>query len=888
MLRRKRALDSLRQDIRDHIERETQDNIDQGMASEEARRQALIRFGNVALTIDDTHAVWGWPSLDAIRQDLRYVLRALGRKPAFAVVVILTLGFGIGLNTATFSIVNTALIRPLGFADPERLVAVHERFAGGVENVPFSPPDFLDLERDQQSFEDVAAYVNIPLELSGRPEPIRIEGAKVSAGLFSLLGVRPLLGRDFRPEEDRPGMDVAVLSWGLWQSRYGGDRSIVGQTVTLDRRPYTVTGVMPAGFEFPRRGPQYNNKPASVWVPMAFTDGQRQGRASQFMHGVIGRLKRGVSIDEARAELDVLAGRVNANYPPELQQAGFAIGLSAAPLRDEIVGRMERPLLLLLGAVGLVLLVTCANVATLVLSRAASRTREIAVRTALGASRARLVQLLLVEAAVLCIAGGLLGLVASRFIVGAVPTAVTDAIPAGREFSVDVRVLAFTAGVAIATSLIFALIPLGSVARARAGLPLQDASRSTPGLRRHRMQAGLVVSTVVLACVLLVGAGLFIRSFSALMATDAGFNPDRVLTASLTLPRAGYSTAASVRSFQRELFTRASALPGVRSAALVTDLPLERYETRVLSAEGVELPPGASSSTNLSWVYGPYFQTLGIRLKSGRVFSDVETIEPRGVVIVNERLARAFWPGQDAVGKRLRWGLNIRENQNPWLTIVGVIADVADGPLGSEPSVHAYEPFSQLPDVVLNNIPTTFGRHVKLAVRTDTDPRALASAVRTEIGHIDRQLAIESIATMVDRVGEMVAPRRFSAMVLGGFATGALLLAAVGLYGLLVFTVSERAREIAVRLALGAQRAEILRMVIGHGLKLVAFGLVLGVAISYGVGRAIASLLYQTESHDIVTFGTVPMVLLLIAVIACALPAYRASRVEPMGILRTE
>jgi predicted permease len=402
------------------------------------------------------------------------------------------------------------------------------------------------------------------------------------------------------------------------------------------------------------------------------------------------------------------------------------------------------------------------------------------------------------------------------------------------------------------------------------------------------MQAGLVVSTVVLACVLLVGAGLFIRSFAALMATDAGFNPERVLTAALTLPRAGYRTAANVRSFQRALVTRASVLPGVRSAALVTDLPLERYEHRVLSVEDVGLAGGASSSTNLSWVHGPYFQTLGIRLTSGRVFTDDEALEPRDVVIVNERLAGAFWPGQDAVGKRLRWGLDIPGNQNPWLTIVGVVADVADGPLGTEPSVHAYEPYSQLPDLVLNTVPTAFGRQFKLAVRTDADPHALVSAVRAEIGRLDPQLAIESIATMGDRLGEMVAPRRFSAMVLGGFAAGSLLLAAVGLYGLLVFTVSERAREIAVRLALGAQRAEILRMVMGHGLKLVTVGLVLGVASSYALGRTIASLLYQTASHDLVTFGTVAMVLFLIALIACALPAYRASRVEPMGVLRTE
>lgn len=318
MLRRKRALHGLGQDIRDHIERETQDNIDKGMAPDEARRQAMIKFGSVALAIEDTRAVWGWPSLDAIGQDLRYVLRALRRNPAFTAVVVLTLGFGIGLNTATFSIVNAALIRPLGFADPERLVALHERFGG--QDSPFSPADFLDLEREQQSFAAVAAYLNLSFELSGLSEPVRIDGAKVSANLFSLLGAAPLLGRDFSPEEDRPGMNVAVLSWGLWQSSFGGDRSIVGHTVTLDRRPYTVIGVMPAAFEFPRRGPQSNNKPASIWVPLAFTDAQRQARGNGFNHGVVGRLKRGVSIERARAQLDVLARRSTPTTRPNCRK----------------------------------------------------------------------------------------------------------------------------------------------------------------------------------------------------------------------------------------------------------------------------------------------------------------------------------------------------------------------------------------------------------------------------------------------------------------------------------------------------------------------------------------------------------------------------------------
>jgi predicted permease len=370
------------------------------------------------------------------------------------------------------------------------------------------------------------------------------------------------------------------------------------------------------------------------------------------------------------------------------------------------------------------------------------------------------------------------------------------------------------------------------------------------------------------------------------MATDAGFNPDRVLAASLTLPRAGYSTATSVRAFHDALLTRASSLAGVRSAALMTDLPLERYERRGLTLEDMNTIAGDPRSTNLSWVYGPYFQTLGIRLKNGRLFSEIEGVEARWVVVINERLARTFWPGQEAVGKRLRWGPNTPENPNPWLTVVGIIADVADGPLGVAPYMHAYEPFSQFPDFVWDNIPTTFGRQVKLAVRTDADPRSLASAVRAEIGKIDRQLAIESITTMVDRIAEVVAARRFSAMTLAAFAAGSLLLAAIGLYGLLAFNVTERRREIAVRLALGAEPAAILRLVVGQGLRLVSIGLVSGGVAAYGVARTVASLLYQTDSHDVVTFGTVPIVLIVIASIACAIPAYRASRVEPMSALR--
>jgi putative ABC transport system permease protein len=819
--------------------------------------------------------------------DLRHAARALRHHPGFVAVVVLTLGFGIGINTATFSIVNAVLLRPLPFDQPGRLVALTEPVPGRPGNGPFSPPDFIDVQHEQQSFDGIAAYTPRAAELSGTGAPVLLDVTRVSWNLFDVLGVRPMLGRAFTEEEDRPGVDVAVLSYGLWASRFGADRSIIGRTVALDRRPYTVVGVMPPAFSFPLRGRGFNATPAAAWVPMAFTDVQLQARGNNFGQGVVGRLKTDTSIEKARAELEILARRVNQRYPQPRNQ-NSSIAFAARPLREETSGPLQRPLLLLLGAVGLVLLVTCANVANLVLSRAASRRREIAIRTALGSSRGRLLQLLLAEGAILSVAGGAIGVFLSQGLVASVPAAVTATLPTARDIAVDVQVLAFTGAISILTSILFGVIPLFGSDRGGPGSTLQEeATRTTPGRRRHRMQSGLVVSTVTFAFVLLVGAGLFLRSLSALMATDLGFNPDRVLTASVTLPREGYPSASAVRAFHESLFRRASSLAGVGSAALLTNFPLEPYERRRLTAENGVVSSRTPQTTNLSWAYGPFVQTLGIRLSAGRPFSDVENVQPQGVVVVNQRLARRFWPGQDAVGKRLKWGGDSPQNRNPWLTIVGVVADVANGALGSEPDLHAYEPFSQFPDDVFNG-PGAFGRQVKLAVRTTADPRALAASVRGEIANLDRQLALQSVETMEDRLGALVAPQRFSVVTLGAFAIGALLLAAIGLYGLLASSVAERRREIALRVALGAEPPEILRMVMGHGLKLVALGLTVGALMSFGVTRVLTSLLYHTDTHDAVTFAVVPVVLLLISLVACALPAMRALQVEPITALRSE
>lgn len=814
--------------------------------------------------------------------DLRYAARTLARTRGFAAVVILTLGLGIGANTAFFSIMNAVLIRPLGYADPDRLVALHEANPpAGIERMPFSAPDLLDLKEQQQSFSGVAAYRTVPLEISDHGEAERVDAARVSANAFDVLGVAPRMGRAFSPSEDRPGADVTILSWGLWQRRYGADPAIVGKTIQLDRQPHTVIGVMPSTFHFPKRG-----QPAQLWVPIGFTDQERAARGDMHINAVIGRLKDGVSLDTARAELTVLSGRIQANYPPILRGRG-ELQLSAQPLREEISGQIETPLLLLFGAVGLVLLVACANVANLILSRTAARSREIGLRLALGASRVRLLQLLLAEALMLSVAGGALALLIAQLAVSGVPAAIAATIPGLEEVTIDQRVLVFAAGVSIVTAIVFALIPLVISEQGNPVDALREAGpRTTSGVVRSRLQSALVASTVGLAFVLLVGAGLFLRSFTALLSTDAGFRPAQVLTASMSLPRTFYSTASSVRSFHQTVRTAVSELSGVRLVALGTDLPLSRYEFRSFTPEHAAIPDGVRPTTNLTWVDGPYFQALGMTLIRGRFFSEDEHAENRSVVIVNERLASRFWPGDDPMGKRLKWG--VAASQTPWLTVVGVIADVADGPLGVEPGVHAYEPFRQFPDAVLDRSATGFGRDVKLAILADSDPQSLTAVVREEIHKLDRQLAIQSIELMEQRVNDSVAPQRFGTMLVTAFAIGALFLAAVGLYGLLAYSVTQRRREIGVRMALGAQREGVIRMVAAQGAKPVFIGLVAGLVASFGTVRLLESLLYQTGRYDLVTFVAVPVVLITVALIACAVPAWRAARVEPLIALRAE
>jgi len=826
----------------------------------------------------------------SLPSDLRHACRVLRKAPVFTAVTVITLAFGIGANSAIFSLVNAVLLRPLGYADQERLMLIYEGF-GGPQKIGVSPPDFVDLTTLQRPFSSIGAYRTTQYELSGTGEAERITGVRVSASVFPILGVPPAIGRTFFESDDRPGQDVVVLSHGLWQRRFGGDPSALGRTISLDRRPYTIVGVMPAAFQFPKRGPQINGEPAQVWTPLALDSFERSqnARGMMYNHSVIGRLRDGVTSPRARADIGALGPRLVDNYPSMLRDAIKTLTVTAVPLADEIAGEVQRPLLLLLGAVGLVLLVACANVGNLVLSRAVTRQREMGVRAALGAGRGRLLQMLLVEGLLLTAAGGALGLFLGYVAVRAMPAVIALSLPGVSDVTLDARVVLFTFALSALTALVFGLLPLAaSERRDLTELLREGGSRSTSGVRQHRLQATLVVSSVALAFVLLAGAGLLIRSFEKLMAVDTGIRAPRVLTMQVRLPQAGYDTAQAVQSFYRALHENVRAIPSVRAAAVQTDLPIEDDgERRVFTADQPVNPAAPSTGVAVTWTFGDYFRTFGVPVVQGRAFLPEEDAANRLVAVVSRGLAERFWPGQDPIGKRVKWG--IPASRAPWQTIVGVAGDVVDGRLGETPILHIYVPFAEATDRPPSAEPLSgFFRRMSVAAMTEGDTAALVGPMRGAIARIDSALAVADVTTMSQVMADAAAPQRFSTVVLSAFAGGALLLAAVGLYGTLAFGVTQRTREIGVRLALGAGRREVLRLVVGQGMSLTILGLALGLLGALAVTRLMTGLLYETRPLDVATFASVTGVLAAVALLSCYLPARRAARVEPMAALRAE
>jgi predicted permease len=803
--------------------------------------------------------------METLLQDLRYGLRSLRTDPGFTAVVLLTLALGIGASTAIFSVVNGVLLRPLPYAEPERLVRLFEKIerqAMSSDRMEIAPANFLDWRAQCQSFSDISAYGFDDLALAGDQEAENIASAFVSANLFSMLGVNPIMGRVFNVEEDQPGHDsVALLSHGLWQRRFGADPKVIGQKILLDGNTYTVIGVMPPGFQFPKN--------TELWTPLALNANQVKMREAHFLKAVA-RLKSDVSIEKAREEMNGMAGRLAEQFPQTNQNWGVTV----APLFEEEVGMIRPALLLLLGAVSLVLLIACVNVANLLLARATVRQSEIAIRLALGASRWRIIRQLLSESLLLALFGGSAGLLLALWGVDALLALAPGDLPRLDEVSLDGRVLSFAFIVSFLTGITFGLIPALQASKPDLQTVLKEGSRKTTGGRSRRWALNsLVVAEVTLALIVLIGAGLLINSFLRLQQVNPGLNTERVLTVKLTPPSARYAGQDSREqrlNFYNRLIPRLVSLPGVEAVGGIDSLPLggSGRVWRLRKAEEEQ----AGFAATFQVVISDYFNVMGIQLKQGRLFTDSDRYGALPVAVINETMARRFWPNENATGKRI-----VIRNEEFQREIIGVVNDVKHFGLDREAEPEMYVPFNQF---AIDLIP--------LVIRTKNDPAQLISAVRTEVGGVDPMVAISKIRTMPQVLSESLAQRRFSVLLLGIFAAVALALATVGIYGVISYDVSQRTHEIGIRMALGAQRSDLLGLVVKKGMALALIGIAIGLVASLAVTRLMASLLFGISATDPATFALVALLLSIVALLACYIPARRAAIVDLIVALRHE
>ena len=806
--------------------------------------------------------------------ELRYDIRSLLKHPGFTLIAVITLALGIGANTAVFSVVNAVLLRPLPYNDPARLVTIWEQSPQrDMYEMPVSLANLRDWQAQNSTFEQIAAYTFAELNLTGAGEPAGLLTVRTSANLFSLVGGETIVGRSFLPDEDQQGANrVVVLSHALWRSRFGGDPQLVGRAVTLNNQSHTVVGVMRPGFQFPvgfgYMG-QLLNDPVDLYVPIAASDNQlRRGNFSFF---AIGRLKPGVSIEQARADMTAIESRLEQQYP----NTNTGIGVSLVPTYEQTVKEIKPALLVLLGAVCFLLLIACANIANLMLARTASREKEIAIRSALGASRLRVLRLLLGESLLLSLAGGVLGLLLAVWGTHALIALAPENIPRLNEVGIDLFVFAFTLVVALITGIIFGLIPAIQSAKPDLNEALKEGTRGTStGVAGKRTRNILVTVEVALSLVLLIGAGLMVKSFIRLQEVNLGFNPDNLLTAGVSLSKARYTEGRQQAAFYQNAIQRLKSLPGVQDVATTTALPL------TLSVSGSDFlidgqpdpPEGQEMIINTSSVSPDYFRTLGIPMLKGREFSDRDNSDAPMAAVVNDELARVYFSNQDPIGKRISF-----DERQTWISIVGVAGDVKR--LGGDSTAK--------PEVYLSYLqaPAT---SMSFVVRSSTDPSSLTNAMKTEIQSIDKDLPIDDARTMPQLLAEINSGRRFNMLLLGIFAGVALLLAIVGIYGVMSYTVAQRTHEIGIRVAIGAQKSDVFRMVIGHGMMLALAGIAVGLVAAYGVTRLMTTMLFGVEATDPVTFAGIAVLLAVVAFFACYIPGRRAAKVDPLVALRYE
>jgi len=823
--------------------------------------------------------------MGTLLQDLRFGFRLLLKNPGFSAVAILALALGIGANTAIFSVVDAVLFRPLQFERPNSLVAVWERdLKKGEDHDSVMAGNFVDWKNRSQIFEAMSAHAGGSVNLTGLAEPERIRGARVSAGLFPLLGITPQVGRVFSPDEDQPGHQrVVIIGDRLWRSKFGGDPEVVGRWITLNNQDYEVVGVMPAGFALPL------NEDSEIWTPLVFTNEELTHRNSHYLK-VLARLKPDVSLEQANAEMTSLAAQLETEYPKSNDGTGAAV----FSLHSEIVGDVKRPLLIFLGAVAFILLIACANVANLMLARAASRQREIAVRIALGASRWRLVRQMLIESVVLALAGGAAGLLLSLWGIEFLSAAAEGmSAPRARSIGLDGRVLLFTFGASVLTGLIFGSVPALQASKPDLNDALKEGGRSSGSLRRNRTRNLLVVSEMALAFVLLVGAGLLINSFLKLRAVDPGLKPGNVLTMNITLPRQKYAKSEQVISFHRQLLEQVAAVPGVETVGSVTALPYGGSTNSF--GYTIESPVSGDQTTSIisQLASAHFFRAIGIPMLGGREFNEGDVDGAAPVVIVSDALAKRFWPDQEPLGRRIKWGN--KEFGSPWMTVVGVVGDVRQRGLDTQPRPTLYVPSLQLGEpikmqvgITLRDLMTDDARSIELVVRSTSGVAGLQNAVRAAVWNVDPNQPVVRIKTMEQILADTMIVQRFSTSLLAGFAGIALALAAAGIYGVISYSVTQRTHEIGIRMALGADQRDVLRLVVGQGMVPALIGLGVGIAGAIGLTRFMRSLLFNVSVTDPITFGVIGFLLFVVAVAACYLPARRAARVDPMIALRCE
>jgi len=814
--------------------------------------------------------------------EIKMALRGLLKSPGFTIIAIATLALAIGANSAVFSLINALLVRPLPYQEPSRIALIWEQFATqGLDRIPVSPPEYLDLEKEFQSGTGLAAFTYQTFNLGGGDVPERISGALVAPSLFPLLGVEPIKGRTFARKEWGQGHDeVIVISERLWKRRFNSDPTLVGKSLLLNGRSYTVIGIMPAKFEFPIplfgvQGNQFAER-VEIWKPLAFTPLELKERGSR-SYGLITRLRPDVSVTKAQAELDKIIANWIQTYRDNYSGGGF--GARIYPLHNQVVGQMRTGLAILLGAVVFVLLIACANLATMLLARASARERELAIRIALGAGRWRLLRQMLTESVLLALAGAAGGVILSIWGLELLKQIGARTIPRLAEVNVDLVVLIVTAVVAVGTGILFGLIPAFASAKPELTEALKEGGRgSTSGARRNQVRNSLVVAEIALALVLLVGAGLLLKSYARVQDVNPGFNPNNVLTMEVSLPQLKYPSpgpaylgGTSAINFFQEAHRRIAELPGVQATGCTTTLPLSGSNSdSSFAIEGANLQPGEPGpDEEIRAITPEYFRVLQTPLLEGRFFNDADTADSPQVVIINEALARKYFPKGDALNKRITFDDPRKDPK--WVRIVGIVGSIRHRRLDLDPQPEYYVPQAQFPV-----------RSMVLAARSGQDPRTLTSAIRREIQSIDPDQPIANVRTLQAVTADSIAPRRMSVALLGVFAGIALLLAGVGIYGVISYLVVQRTHEIGVRMALGAQRSDVLGLVVGHALKLVGIGTVIGLILAFLSTRTLSALLYSVGAFDPTTFVFVTIALAAIALLASYIPALRATRADPM------